>query len=149
MYTESALQRAGELLASWTVESGTPEANRLDIVVEVSNLTATVQVLIDDDWGYLAGITGLDLGMEVGGIEVLYHFCEGGSVVTLRVRTPRTHPVVPTISQIIPSATFYELELREMFGVSLEGLPPSKHLFLPDDWEEGVFPLRKDAVHTR
>ncbi len=56
---------------------------------------------------------------------------------------------VPTISPVIPPASFYERELREMFGVQVDGLPDATHLYLPDDWEEregGVYPLRKDAV---
>jgi Ni,Fe-hydrogenase III component G len=97
-------------------------------------------------WGYLAGITGLDPGVEAGAMEVLYHFCEGAAVVTLRVRTPRENASVPTICEIIPSATFYERELREMLGVEVEGLADSEYLFLPDDWAKGVYPLRKDAA---
>ena len=31
--------------------------------------------LVDARWGYLAAITGLDLGVEAGQFEVLYHFC--------------------------------------------------------------------------
>jgi Ni,Fe-hydrogenase III component G len=140
------LQSARELLASWTVEAKTPEPNRLDMVLEVSNLLKAVKALIEARWGYLAGITGLDLGVDAGPLEVLYHFCEGAAVVSLRVSTPRQSATVPTICEIIPSASFYERELREMFGVNVEGLARAEHLFLPDDWTEGVYPLRKDAV---
>jgi Ni,Fe-hydrogenase III component G len=146
MTTESALQSAKELLASWTVEAKTPESNRLDILLEVSNLLKAVKALIEARWGYLAGITGLDLGVDAGVFEILYHFCEGAAIVSLRVSTPRQTASVPTICEIIPSASFYERELREMFGVNVEGLADSQHLFLPDDWTEGVYPLRKDAV---
>lgn len=149
MTTESALKSAGELLAAWTAEVETPEANRLDVVIDVDRLAAAVKALVEADWGYLTGITGLDLGPETGVIEGLYHFCAGAAVVTLRVRTPREQAVIPTIAPIIPSAKFYELELREMFGVHVDGLAGSKHLYLPDDWEEDVYPLRKDVVLTK
>jgi len=33
-----------------------------------------------------------------------------------------------------------------MLGVEVTGLTNTDHLFLPDDWREGVYPLRKDAV---
>jgi Ni,Fe-hydrogenase III component G len=146
MNTESALSLAGELLNLWAVEARTPEPNRLDVVLEVSTLLSAVKALVQAQWGYLAGITGLDLGVEAGAIEVLYHFCEGAAIVSLRVCTPRESASVPTICDIIPSASFYERELREMFGVVVEGLAGSEYLFLPDDWTEGVYPLRKDAA---
>ncbi len=146
MNTENALKAAGELLAEWTIAANTPESNRLDVVIGAENLIASVSAMLDGRWGYLAGITGLDLGVQAGQFEVLYHFCAGAAVLTLRVRTPRDHAVVPSICTVLPSAIFYERELREMLGVEVTGLTNTDHLFLPDDWREGVYPLRKDAV---
>ena len=37
----------------------------------------------------------------------------------------------------------------EMFGVVVDGTPNPSRLFLPDDWPDGVYPLRKDAVLER
>jgi len=145
MNTDTALKTAGDLLIGWTIETVTPELNRLDVVVDSANLLAAVKVLAANHWGYLAGITGLDLGVEAGQIEVLYHFCSGTAVVTLRVRTPRDHADVPSIASILPSANFYERELHEMLGIGIVSLANSNHLFLPDDWPDGVYPLRKDA----
>jgi Ni,Fe-hydrogenase III component G len=31
-----------------------------------------------------------------------------------------------------------------MFGVTVVGLRNVEHLYLPDDWPAGVYPLRKD-----
>jgi len=50
---------------------------------------------------------------------------------------------VPSICHIIPSATLYERELMEMFGITVEGTPDTGKLLLPDDWPDGVYPLRK------
>jgi Ni,Fe-hydrogenase III component G len=146
MNTDFALKTAGDLLAAWIIETTTPEVNRLDAVVDAGNLLAAVRALDGAHWGYLAGITGLDLGVEAGQIEVLYHFCAGEAVVTLRVRTPRDSASVPSICDVLPAASFYERELREMMGVEVIGLTNLDHLFLPDDWPDGVYPLRKDAV---
>ena len=76
-------------------------------------------------------------------LEVLYHFAEGAVVATLRVTVPYRDPRVPTICPIVPTATLYERELYEMFGIVVEGTPDTSRLVLPDDWPEGVFPLRK------
>ena len=94
--------------------------------------------------GYLSAITGLDGGPESDQLEVLYHFCTGAAVITLRVALPRQEAVVPSLSDIIPSAEVQERELMEMFGVTVSGLPNVEHLYLPDGWPEAIHPLRKD-----
>lgn len=125
---------------SWVKEQRTIEPNRLDVVIDAVDLIEAAATLIE--FAYLSAITGLD----VGDIEVLYHFCSGTDLVTLRVRLPRDEAAVPSLSHLIPSARLYEMELREMFGVRVIGLPDYGYLFLPDDWPEGVHPLRKDAA---
>lgn len=137
------LESARELLAAWTAEAQTPEANRLDVVVTVGNLLAAVAAL--KGWGYLSAVTGLDHGREVARLEILYHFCSGAEIVTLRVSTARESPSVASISSLIPSAIVFERELREMFGITVIGIPNADPLFLPEDWVPDVYPLRKDA----
>ncbi len=88
MNTEARLQTAVQLLAEWTLETLTPEANRLDIIIQPDDVPAAVAALIDAKWGYLSAITGLDAGVEAGLIEALYHFCSGAAIVSLRVRMP-------------------------------------------------------------
>jgi Ni,Fe-hydrogenase III component G len=145
MNAETALEAARTLLADWILETVTPEPNRLDVMLDGSNLLAAVRTLDTARWGYLAGITGLDAGTEAGQMEVLYHFCDGPAVLTLRVRLTRDNAAVPSITPALPAASLYERELREMMGIEVVGLPNTDHLFLPDDWPDGVYPLRKDA----
>jgi Ni,Fe-hydrogenase III large subunit/Ni,Fe-hydrogenase III component G len=141
--TEQALKEAVEILQPWTQETRTPEDGRVDVIVEVKDLLAAVAALHERPWGQLTAITGLD-SPESGQIEVIYHFRHRAAVVGLRVRTPRDAASVPTICTIIPSASFFEAELREMLGVDVVGTPHPGKLFIPDDWPEGVYPLRKD-----
>lgn len=138
------IETAAALLSAWAAETSQPEPDRLDAVVPREKLLAAVQTMVDARWGYLAAITGLDLGVEAGLFEVLYHFCSEAAVTTLRVPVPRDDAWVPSIYAIIPSVSFYERELMEMFGINVEGTPNTDRLFLPDDWPAGVYPLRKD-----
>jgi Ni,Fe-hydrogenase III component G len=147
MDTETIIQTARLLVEEWAKEMVTPEPNRLDVILKKpEDLVPAATGLRVKRLGYLAAITGLDLGAEVGEIEVLYHFCTGPVTVTLRVRLPHggPQPVVPTLSEIIPSAEPFERELSEMLGVTVSGLRAPEHLYLPDGWPEGVYPLRKD-----
>jgi Ni,Fe-hydrogenase III component G len=143
MTTNDALDQAAALLAPWTKDTSRPEPHRVDLAVDTPDLLSAVGALSGTRWGYLAAITGLDLGETAAAIEVLYHFCAGAAIATIRVRAPRDAASVPSLCAIIPSAGFFEREVSEMFGITVTGAPDASRLFLPDDWPEGIYPLRK------
>ncbi|MBZ0297145.1 MAG: NADH-quinone oxidoreductase subunit C [Anaerolineae bacterium] len=142
----NALEHAQQILTAQVQEWQSPESQRLDAYVESSHLLEAVKTLFDGRWGYLVAITGLDCGVETGDMEVLYHFCAGAAVLTLRVKIAREQAAVPSICATIPCASVFERELAEMFGIEVRDTPDPSRLFLPDDWPEGVYPLRKDAA---
>ncbi len=153
--SEELLQNAENLLVSYVVRVNRPEPNRLDVFLERENLLAAVKTLVDARWGYLSTITGIDRPAAPadegqnppdGEIEVLYSFCAGAAVVSLRVRAPYSDAALPSICPLIPSATLGERELMEMFGVKVEGTPDTSRLILADSWPDGVYPLRKSFV---
>ncbi len=147
MDTMETLALAKEIAGGWKweYEIVEPEANRLDIhLKDAGDLVDAAAALLARRLGYLAAITGIDLGPEAGELEALYHFCEAAAVVTLRLRLPRAKPVVATLTGIIPGAEPFERELREMFGVTVEGLRAPDHLYLPEDWPDETFPQLKD-----
>jgi Ni,Fe-hydrogenase III component G len=57
---------------------------------------------------------------------------------------PKANPVIDTITPIIPGAILYEREIQDLLGLKVKDHPDPRRLVLPDDWEEGVYPLRKD-----
>jgi len=155
------------MLALWTKGIKTPEINRLDILIDAADMLACVKALVvDAHWGYLIAITALDcLGkpaqyaqdvrwkalLDAGvtqatsaPIEVLYFFANGPQIVTLRMMLAREGATIPSLCGIILSASWYERELSEMFGVTVVNTPDPNHLFLPDNWPDNVYPLRKD-----
>ncbi len=167
MDTMTLLEQARELLSPISTDTTSPEENRMDVFLTPENLLAGVEKLHCAHWGYLSAITGLDhipssqgtseerewahtvheeqTGFSYSGsIEVLYHFCNRSAILTLRVQLPYQKTLVPSICGIIPSATLFERELMEMFGVIVEDSPNNEHLLLPDDWPAGVYPLRKE-----
>ena len=145
MNTEQCLQQAEQLLAGWNQDTTHPEKDRLDVAIAASNLRPAVVALQRAQWGYLSAITGTDLGPESGQLEALYHFCRGAAITTLRIRLSRLEGTsLPTIEDILPSATFFEREMHEMLGFNFKGAKSNERLFISDDWPEGVFPLRAD-----
>jgi Ni,Fe-hydrogenase III component G len=145
---EELLGRARSIAEGWlwTTQVHEPEPNRMDVTLtNLADLVPMVVMLRVQRMGYLAAITGLDLGPESGALEVLYHFCTGPVTITLRVRLPRSGATLPSLVGVIPSAETLERELVEMFGIPVTGMRTTDRLYLPDDWPDGVYPLRKDC----
>ena len=148
MNNEEILSLAEQIVKSWnwTTEVSRPQPNQLDVnVLKLEELVPIAVGLRVKRLGYLSAIVGLDLGPAANQLEVLYYFCEQSSAIVLRVRIPRQNASLPSLCEIIPSAEVFERELREMFGIEMVGLKTIEHLYLPEDWPDGVFPMRKDT----
>ena len=146
----NTLQQAEQLLTGLCTEIIFPESNRLDVVILPDKLREATTILNNAHWGHLSAITGIDLGPESGQLEALYHLCDSAAITTLRIRLPRgNRAVLPSIANIIPSASLFERELQEMLGVTITGLDSREHLFLPDDWPDDVYPLRAEFTQEQ
>lgn len=138
------MSNVAAILAHLIHDRQNPEPEPMDLAITADELVPAVTLLQEAWWGYLAAITGLDEGAAANQITILYHFVNGPAILTLRVSVPHNQPVVPSLCAIIPSASFYERELHEMFGVTVTDTPNTDYLFLPDEWPKGIYPMRKD-----
>lgn len=141
----STLEGVQEKLQRFDIEWANPEESRLDASLACDVLLDVVQILKEMNVFYLAAMTGLDTGTDENSMEVLYHFCDRHYVVTLRAKLEKTQPELASICSVFPYASPLERETGEMFGINFINAPDTSRLFLPDDWDEGVYPLRKDA----
>jgi Ni,Fe-hydrogenase III component G len=156
MENKEILESGKEIIKNWIEESSTPEENRLDVWIKAENIKAVIQQLVDQHWGYLITITGMDippiidqdnLETQPGFLEALYHFANEAAIITIRVKVPYSDPKIDSICDVIPSATIYEREAIELFGFDLVNTPSTDRLVLPDSWPEGVYPLRKSFTN--
>ena len=78
--------------------------------------------------------------------EILYHFIieEINLLISLRVKLEKSKPEIDSLAPIFEGANWIEREINEMLGINFKGHPDLRKLLLPDEWPEGVFPLRKD-----
>ncbi len=105
------------------------------------HLIPAARILVEQfEVTHLSTITGDDAGE---GVVLLYHFW-AQSGITLRALLPYDALTVPTLTDLIPGADFYEREVWEMLGVTFEGHPDLHPLLMPDDWE-GEHLLRRTA----
>ena len=147
MSTEELLVLAEQVVKSWdwATEVSRPRPDRIDVIVkELDELLPIIVGLRVKRLGYLSAIVGTDLGAEANQMEVVYYFCPESAVIALRVKLPRDHARLASLGEVIPSAEVFERELQEMFGIEVTGLHTPEHLYLPDDWPHGVYPLRRD-----
>ncbi len=102
-----------------------------------------IKALVDaDEKTAITSITGIDLGTNIG---VFYHVRTSNAFLTIQVELPKEKPQIQTINDIAPSAALHELEVSDLLGVEFEGNPRSGHFVLPENWPDGVYPLRKDV----
>ncbi len=60
-----------------------------------------------------------------------------------------TKPSVPSLAGLVPGAMVYERELKDLFGIIPVGHPDLRRQAVPEDWPEGVYPLRKDVQFNK
>jgi len=120
---------------------------RVWITLNPNELVNAVNVLRDRfSIIQLAVIAGEDLR---DAFMANYVFTSQKRVVVLQVRIDRQNPEVPSLAAMIPGAMVYERELKDLFGINPVGHPDLRRQAVPEDWPEGVYPLRKDVQFNR
>jgi NADH-quinone oxidoreductase subunit D len=99
-------------------------------------------ILEADRKSSLATITCLDLDESIG---VYYHMRLSKGYFTVKTEVTKTDSKIQTITDLLPGASFAELEGTDLLGVTYEGNPLSGHFILSENWPIGVYPLRKDV----
>lgn len=74
---------------------------------------------------------------------LVYHLLafDSASKLRLKVDLHGDHPTAPSITDIWPSANWYEREVYDLFGIRFDGHPNLQRLIMPHDWKG--HPLRK------
>ena len=78
-----------------------------------------------------------------------YPFAAPQIVVVLQVKVDRERAEVPSLAPILDGAIVYEREIHDILGIVPVGHPDLRRQVLPEDWPEGVYPLRKDVTLPR
>ena len=75
---------------------------------------------------------------------IVYHLTSFERNEDIRIKVPLEgdYPSIKTITDIWPSANWYEREIFDMFGIKFEGHPDPRRILMPKSWNG--YPLRKE-----
>ena len=118
------------------------------LTVENRQLREVIQSLLEKQQARFIVSVGSDRREHTGKFEVTQVFSLDSLGRYVLVRTPvnPSNTVIDSITSLIPGANFSEREIQDLLGIKPEGHPDPRRLILPDDWPDGIHPLRKDFV---
>ncbi len=150
--SEALTELAGyiELKQPEAVVSTTIAFGELTVVANLANLEALVEFLRDDAscrFSTLVDITAVDHPERAQRFDMVYHFLSMYRNQRIRVKVAvREEEMVPSITDLHPSANWFEREVFDMFGILFSGHPDLRRILT--DYGFRGYPLRKDFPTT-
>jgi NADH-quinone oxidoreductase subunit C/D len=146
-----------ELQDKFGVESITPQPTRDEIPTfwtpreKIHEVIRHLKTQVADPYKMLYDITAIDErvrthrdGEPPSDFTVVYHLFSYARNEYLRIKVPLQSDALrlPTITDVWPSANWYEREVWDMFGIVFDGHPHLARILMPKSWVG--HPLRKD-----
>ncbi|WP_203114910.1 NADH-quinone oxidoreductase subunit C [Alicyclobacillus sp. TC] len=116
------------------------------IIVAPHELIHACRTVIANHGRFITMVASDECGRGIDRFVVRYIFAHDGKSMLNVVESVLTesNSSHPTLSSMIPAASWAEREAHDLFGIFPEGHPDLRPLVLHDDWPKGVYPLRKD-----
>ena len=134
-----------DCVLKWDVTHG-----ELNIDVAPSNIRGVVAFLQSDrscQFSTLVDITGVDYPERPKRFDVVYHLLSMYQNYRVRLRlSVRDDEMVPSITEVTPTANWFEREVFDMFGIIFTGHPDLRRILT--DYGFRGYPLRKDFPTT-
>jgi NADH-quinone oxidoreductase subunit C len=114
------------------------------LVVDAASLREISFYARDDEtFNYLSDLTAVDWPRREKRFDVVLNLYSFLKNERLRLKAHAAeNEIVPSVSNVWPTANWLEREVYDMFGIHFEGHPNLKRILLPDEWQG--YPLRKD-----
>jgi Ni,Fe-hydrogenase III large subunit/Ni,Fe-hydrogenase III component G len=127
-----------------------PHADTLHFVVEKKAVRSVVDGLVNQLQARFLISVGTDKRPLSGDFGIVHVFSLDRDHLYVLVESPIPEDDlrIDSITPVVPGADWAEREFRDAVGVHPEGHPDPRRLLLPDDWPEGVHPLRRDFPYN-
>ena len=106
---------------------------RAALLVAPAAVPATLELLREKGYGFLASVHGVDYFPEEPRFGVHYELLDMHEVdrISVRTRVPVDDPHVPSVTPEWPTADHQEREVFDMFGVIFDGHPDLRRILMP------------------
>jgi Ni,Fe-hydrogenase III component G len=143
MTRTEVLQNIKERFKADIIDFFDKSAKRVYIEIRPESISRAARFIFQDLGARFNTATGFDARRH---FEILYHFIfeDINLLISLRVKLDKSRPQINSLVPIMEAANWIEREIYEMLGIQFIGHPDLRRLLLPDDWPEGVHPLRCD-----
>ena len=122
------------------------------MTVALDSAPDVIEYLYYQRGGWLPVMVGND-ERQINGHYALYYLLSMEEAdpgwIMVRVEVPRDTGEFLAVSPKVPAAVWSEREVQDMFGLKAQGIIDNRNLVLPDDWPQGLYPLRKDSMDYR
>ncbi|HDR1022459.1 TPA: hydrogenase large subunit [Pasteurella multocida] len=126
--------------------------DQVTLTIKTNMLPEVVEWLYYEHNGWLSVLFGNDERALNGHYAVYYVLSMEGDIkswVVIKALVDANTLEYPSVTPRVPAAVWGEREVRDMYGLIPVGLPDERRLVLPDDWPDGLYPLRKDSMDYR
>ena len=134
-----------DCVLGWDVSFG-----ELSVDVAPANIAELVDFLKTDNackFSTLVDLTAVDYPERPKRFEIVYHFLSMFQNHRIRLKMAiREDEIVPSITEVHPSANWFEREVFDMFGILFSGHPDLRRILT--DYGFRGYPLRKDFPTT-
>lgn len=96
----------------------------------------------ETNFDYLFCISGADWNSRLMVIYHLESIAHGHQIAVKTGTDDRENPRLDSVYDLYLGAELHENEIYDMFGITFNGHPNLRRMFMPDDWNG--YPLRKD-----
>lgn len=143
MKREEILHNLRKIFKDDIIEVVDKSPKRVYIEIEHESLVKVASYIFKDLKARFNTASGVDMRNLM---EILYHFLieDINLLISLRVKLQKPKLEIDSLVPVFEGANWIEREMHEILGINFKGHPDLKRLLLPDDWPDGVYPLRRD-----
>ncbi|MFH0731608.1 MAG: NADH-quinone oxidoreductase subunit C [Candidatus Omnitrophota bacterium] len=144
MNREEILKSIKEKFKSDIIDVFDKTPKRVYIEIKPESIIKIANYIFKDLGARFNIASGVDVRYHM---EILYHFTieQINLVISLRVKLDKSKTLeIDSLAPSFEAANWVEREIHELLGINFKGHPDLRRLLLPDEWPQGVYPLRRD-----
>jgi NADH-quinone oxidoreductase subunit C len=144
---EKASHPAVSAIVAWNPAALTDarwDRNELTLTIAREEISAAARIVQQAGYNFLEDVTAVDWFPAIPRFQISYHIVSHSHKerIRLRVLIDESSASLDSITDIWPSANYYEREVFDLFGVRFNSHPNLRRIMMPEDWSG--HPLRKD-----